>query len=265
VNLKAARRGVILVVSLGFLFLRFAPIYLRAVLAGRAVLPRERAEWMHRCGRTMLWAMGIRFRIEGQIPPETVVVVANHLSYLDIVIASAAMPFAFVAKEEIGGWPAFGSLARMGGTIFLNRASRASAWEAADRMVERLGQGVATFFFPEGTSTDGSELARFHSTLFAAAIETGCSVVPAAIFYEPYGVGMTEREVCWFGDDAFLPHLMKVLGLTQFTAVIRFGRPERYPDRRTAAWRSHDAIERLRGQGSVAHPYELVSSGGKPS
>ena len=251
-NLRAAWRGVILIGSIGFCFLRFVPILLRAVLTGRDVLPGERADWMHRCGRTMLRAMGIRFRIEGQVPSETVVVVANHLSYLDIVIAASAMPCAFVAKEEIALWPAFGSLARMGQTIFLNRASRASAWEAADRMVERLQRGVSTLFFPEGTSTDGSELARFHSTLFAAAIETGCRVVPAAIFYEPHGAGMAEREVCWYGDDAFLPHLVKVLGLSQFTAVLRFGAPESYPDRRTAAWRSHDAVERLRRQGSAA-------------
>jgi len=241
----------ILIFSVGLCFLQFFTIYLRAVLAGRAVRPYERAQWMQRCGLTMLRAMGIRFRIEGEIPAGAVLIVANHLSYLDIVIASSATPCSFVAKEEIAGWPAFGSLARMGGTVFLNRASRASAWEAADRMVERLGQGVPMLFFPEGTSTDGSELARFHSTLFAAAIETGCSVVPAAIFYEPYGAGIKERDVCWYGDDAFLPHLVKMLGLTQFTAVIRFGAPERYPDRRTAAWRSHDAIEMLRKEGSA--------------
>ena len=248
---KAAWRGVILIVSIAFCFLRFALIFLRAALRGRGVLPHERAEWMHHCGRTFLHAMGIRFRIEGNPPAGKVVVVANHLSYLDIVIAGAAMPCSFVAKQEIASWPAFGSLARMGRTIFLDRASRASAWDAADRMVERLAQGVPVLFFPEGTSTDGSELLRFHSTLFAAAIETGSSVVPTAIFYEPHGAGLNERTLCWYGDDAFLPHLIKVLGGNDFTAVIRFGAPERYPDRRTAAWRSHDAIESLRKQGSA--------------
>ena len=248
---KAAWRGVILLASVVFCFLRFAPIFLRAALSGRDVLPYERAEWMHRCGLTFLHAMGIRFRVEGNPPAGRAVVVANHLSYLDIVIAGAAMPLSFVSKKEIAGWPAFGILARMGWTIFLDRASRASAWEAADRMVERLRQGVPVLFFPEGTSTDGSELLRFHSTLFAAAIETGSSVVPAAIFYEPRGAGMSERSLCWYGDESFLPHLVKVLGLDQFTAVIRFGAPERYPDRRTAAWRSHDAIETLRKQGSA--------------
>jgi len=199
----------------------------------------------------MLRAMGIRFRVEGKVPAGTVVVVANHLSYLDIVIASAAMPCAFIAKKEIAHWPAFGSLARIGQTIFLDRTSRASAWEAADRMVERLREGVPVLFFPEGTSTDGSELLRFHSTLFTAAIETRCSVVPAAIFYEPQGAELAERDLCWYGDAAFLPHLIKVLGLDQFTAVIRFGTPEFFPDRRTAAWRSHDAVETLRKQGSL--------------
>lgn len=262
-NRRAAWRGVILIVSIAFCFLRFVPYCWRALLAGRTVLPSERAQWLHRCGRTMLRAMGIRFRLEGQIPAGTAVVVANHLSYLDIVIAAAAMPCAFVAKEEIAAWPVFGTMARMAQTIFLNRASRASAWAAADQMVARLHQGVSTLFFPEGTSTDGSELARFHSTLFAAAIETGCPVVPAAIFYRPHAAGMAERDLCWYGDDAFLPHLLKVLGLDHFTAVIRFGAPQHCPDRRTAAWRSHDAVEMLRTPGSAASRREVVQNSGQ--
>jgi 1-acyl-sn-glycerol-3-phosphate acyltransferase len=189
--------------------------------------------------------MGIRYRVEGELPSGSAVIVANHLSYLDIVIAGAAVPCAFVAKQEIARWPVFGILARLGRTIFLDRSSRASAWEAADRMVERLGEGVPVIFFPEGTSTDGSEVIRFHSTLFASAVETGCAVIPVAIFYEPQG-GVTERDLCWFGEESFLPHLLKVLSLNDFTAVIRFGQPEHYPDRRTAAWRSHDAVESMR-------------------
>jgi len=201
---------------------------------------------MHISGRKVLAAMGIRYRVEGEFPKGSTLIAANHLSYLDIVIASAAVPCAFVAKQEISHWPAFGTLARLGGTIFLDRESRISAWEAADKMVERMEDGVPVLFFPEGTSTDGVEVLRFHSTLFEPAIDRGLSVTPAAIFYEPSGSWVTERDVCWFGEDAFLPHLLQVLGLNDFVAVVRFGMPEVFPDRYTAAWRSHDAVAQMR-------------------
>ena len=195
--------------------------------------------------------MGIRWRVEGALPSASTLVVANHLSYLDIVIASVAVPCAFVAKKEIADWPVFGPLGTIGGTIFLDRASRASAWATVDVMAERLADQVPVLFFPEGTSTDGGQVTRFHSTLFASAVEGGLPVTPAAIFYEPHAENITERDVCWFGDDAFLPHLLQVLALRDFTAVMSFGTPEIYPDRRTAAWRSHDAVECLRAKGSA--------------
>ena len=257
--MKAAWRGILLLLSLTICAARFSSVWLISVLHGRRVTSMQRAEWMRYCGRLVLAAMGIGARVEGRVPTGSTLIVANHLSYLDIVIASAAVPSAFVAKSEIASWPAFGTLARLGGTIFVNRISRVSAWEVADRMAERLAEGVPVLLFPEGTSTDGSEVTRFHSTLFAAAVEGGLPVTPAAIFYEASGE-LRERDLCWFGNDSFFPHLLRVLGITVFTAVVRFGEPERYPDRRTAAWRSHDAVERLRGWRNVPAKTEALIS-----
>jgi lyso-ornithine lipid O-acyltransferase len=232
-------------------FFRYTGLWLVARLRGRAVTPLERAQWMQSSGKLVLTAMGIRWRVEGVLPSGSTLVVANHLSYLDIVIASVAVPCAFVAKKEIADWPVFGPLGAIGGTIFLDRASRASAWATVDVMAERLADQVPVLFFPEGTSTDGRQVTRFHSTLFAPAVESGLPVMPAAIFYEPHAEGVAERDVCWYGDEAFLPHLLQVLALRDFTAVMCFGTPEIYPDRRTAAWRSHDAVECLRAKGSA--------------
>ena len=94
-------------------------------------------------------------------------VVANHLSYLDIVILSAAMPCFFVAKAEIDKWPYFGKAARVGGTMFIDRSSLASAERVAAMIGERLKLPVPVLFFPEGTSTDGTML-RFHSQAIRA-------------------------------------------------------------------------------------------------
>jgi 1-acyl-sn-glycerol-3-phosphate acyltransferase len=245
--LRAAWRGILLVTSLGFCAVRFQATRLIAFVLGRRVTSRQRAEWMHFCGRIVMAAMGIHARVEGELPTGSTLIVANHLSYLDIMIVSAALPCAFVAKREIGRWPFFGPLSKMGGAIFVDRENRASSWETAEEMAERLAECVPVVLFPEGTSTDGREVIRFKSTLFEPAVEAGLNVVPAAIFYEPHGDGLEERDVCWYGDDLFLPHLLQVLGVDGFTAVVRFGKPERFPDRSTAAWRSHDAVEAMRG------------------
>jgi 1-acyl-sn-glycerol-3-phosphate acyltransferase len=90
-------------------------------------------------------------------------VVSNHLSYIDILVLAAAMPCFFVAKIEIGGWPFFGKAARSNGTIFVDRGSLASAMSVAEQMTERLKLPipVPVLLFPEGTSTDGSQVIRF--------------------------------------------------------------------------------------------------------
>lgn len=226
--------------------MRFFFTWLSARIRRRPVTQQQRAEWMHFCGLIVLKAIGIQYRVEGEIPAGAVLIAANHLSYLDIVIFSAAVPSLFVAKDEIASWPAFGTLSRLGGTIYVDRESRLSAWDAAETMALRLAENVPVLFFPEGTSTDGSEVLRFHSTLFEAAVESGLPVVPAAVFYEPVGGAAQERDLCWFGDDLFLSHLKQVLELDGFLAVVRFGDAEVFPDRRAAAWRSHDAVARLR-------------------
>ena len=127
----------------------------------------------------------------------------------------------------------------MGGAIFVDRSSRVSAWETAEEMAQRLVANVPVVLFPEGTSTDGGDVLRFHSTLFASAVEAALPVVPAAVFYERTGAG-AERDLCWFADEAFLPHLLRVLHVEGFTAVVRFGNSENLSATvQTAAWRSH--------------------------
>jgi len=265
VSWRAAWRGLILVLSLTLCYLRFGWVWAWSTLKGRPVSSQQRAEWMHFCGRIVLSAIGIDYRVEGEPPAGATLIVANHLSYLDIAICSAAAPSTFVAKREIAEWPGFGTLARLGGTIFVDRVSRISAWEVADRMTQRLAERVPVLLFPEGTSTDGSEVIRFHPTLFAAAVEGELPVTTAAIFYEPHGAETLERDLCWFGDELFFPHLLRVLGVDGFTAVVRFGKPEVYPDRKTAAWRSHDSVARMREAapeplGEVAPVHERTGS-----
>ena len=259
-SLKAVQRGLLLCLTIVVSFLRYGLLRLAVAFKGRSVMPYERAIWMQQSNRLVIQAMGIRLRVEGPVPRHPTLIAANHLSYLDIVIASAAIPCAFVAKHEIAEWPIFGSLGTLGGSIFIDRASRVSAWDAVDRMAQRLSDGIPVLFFPEGTSTDGSEVIRFHSTLFAPAVELAIQVTPLAIFYVPdnskstqaqKGSGLKEKDLCWYGDDLFFPHLLRVLGVEGFTAVLRFGQPELFADRQTAAWRTHDAVAQLRNDSTA--------------
>lgn len=209
----------------------------------------DRALWIQSTSRMVLRSLGIESEVVGE-PPRSGVVVSNHLSYLDIVILSSAMPCFFVAKAEIDRWPFFGKAARTGGTLFIDRSSLRSAEKVAAMIAERLPLPVPVLFFPEGTSTDGSSVLRFHSRLFEPAIRAGATITTATLRYVLVD-GAEERDLCWFGDDPFLPHLWKALGTKGFTAEVRFGEPQVYPHRRVAADETHAEITAVRNGDSI--------------
>ena len=219
-------------------------------LRGPMALER-RALWLQASARSILISLGIESQVEGQ-PPACGLVVANHLSYLDILIISAAMPCFFVAKMEIDGWPYFGRAARTGGTIFLDRSSRASAKSVAEQIGERLQLPVPVLLFPEGTSTDGAQVLRFHSRLIDPATTAGAPITAAAVRYVVEDGDVEERELCWYGDESFTTHLWKVLGVAGFSARLWFGEPQIYSDRRIAADRTHAEITAWREAGALA-------------
>lgn len=177
--------------------------------------------------------------------PAQGLVCSNHLSYLDILIYAAVLPCVFVAKREVERWPAIGALARCGGTIFLDRQSRLSADEVAHQMEHALRAGVAVLLFPEGTSTDGSSVLRFHPTLLEPAVRAHAEITPAAIGYR--WPGGEERAMCWYGDQPFLPHLLATLGRPGVAAEVDFY-PERAPfaERKAAALELREKVEAMR-------------------
>jgi 1-acyl-sn-glycerol-3-phosphate acyltransferase len=219
--------------------------YWRLRLRGPITMER-RALWTQASAKGILTGLGIDYHVQGQ-PPVEGLVVSNHLSYLDILILSAAMPCFFVAKMEIGGWPFFGKAARTGGTIFLDRSSLASAMSVADQMSERLKLPIPVLLFPEGTSTDGSEVLPFHPRLIDPATSGGSPITAAAVRYIIDG-GVEERELCWYGDTEFVPHLLKALETPGFSARVRFGKPRFYTDRRAAANATHKEVTSMRVQ-----------------
>jgi 1-acyl-sn-glycerol-3-phosphate acyltransferase len=240
-SFRALRRAVALAWSLALVVVRFWLIRIRGPLT-----MEQKAQWSQMASRTVLGALGIHYRVDGQ-PPAEGLVVSNHLSYLDILLIAAAMPCFFVAKMEISGWPFFGKAALSNGTIFLDRSSMASAQSVAEQMVDRLKLPIPVLLFPEGTSTDGSSVLPFHPRLIDPATSTGRPVTAAAVRYVIDG-GVEERELCWYGDVSFLPHLLKALDTPGFCARVRFGKPKTYPDRRAAANATHAEVASMRVQ-----------------
>ena len=239
-SLQLIRRAVALGLALITTILRFWMLR----LSGPRTLER-RARWLQESCLRVLRSMEIECDVEGRIPAHGLVV-ANHLSYLDIVVLSAVMPCFFVAKAEIWRWPFFGKAARVGGTLFLDRASVASAEKVSERIRERLKLPVPVLLFPEGTSTDGT-MRRFHGRLFEPAIRAEAPVTAVAIRYVTSD-GTPERELCWFGDASFGPHLLRTLGKPEFRAELHFGEPRVYAHRRIAARETFTEIAAMREQ-----------------
>jgi 1-acyl-sn-glycerol-3-phosphate acyltransferase len=242
---RAIRRAVALVFALVLSIIRYWLLRLR----GPITLER-RALWGQQTARLILACVGIRCRVEGT-PPTQGLVVANHLSIIDVLILSADMPCFFVAKIEVGGLSYFGKAARACGTIFLDRSSLESAVSVADQMIERFKLKIPVLLFPEGTSTDGVQLLPFHPRLIDPATSTGTQITTATVRYVLKG-GRPEKELCWYGDEPFGTHMLKILGVAGFTAMVRFGEPRTYPDRRAAADATRAEIAAFRAQMPLA-------------
>jgi 1-acyl-sn-glycerol-3-phosphate acyltransferase len=136
----------------------------------------------------------------------------------------------FVAKAEVARWPLFGLAARLTGTIFVQRVGGAAKTQS-EEMRRRLLAGENLMLFPEGTSTDGSGVAFFKSSLFAMAERlppgVDLAVQPVALTYTRAldGTPLTGplRELyCWFGDATMFPHLMRMLSLPGAEVEVRF-------------------------------------------
>jgi len=153
-------------------------------------------------------AMGIEVRVEGQPVRRGVLYVANHVSWLDILALGGATDTAFVSKDDVGAWPLVGMLARIGGTIFIDRQSRRAARGQADQLAAALLSLEPIALFPEGTTGDGISLLPFRPALFASVAPPppGIVVQPVAIDY-----GDAASEICWTGDEDLGPNARKVL------------------------------------------------------
>lgn len=131
----------------------------------------------------LLVMLGIELRDRGVWPSARCLIVANHVSWLDIYAVNALAPATFVCKDDVRSWPLLGWLVAKTGSIFVERAKRTATQRAAQRIRARLEAGDVVVVFPEGTTTDGSNVLPFHSGLLQAAIDAECALQPLAVRY----------------------------------------------------------------------------------
>jgi 1-acyl-sn-glycerol-3-phosphate acyltransferase len=191
----------------------------------RPATREERADWLHRFCARALRRLGIEICVEGTFP-ERGAVISNHLSYVDIVVFAALHPCVFVAKAEMQGWPVVGWMTTMSGTVYVARGHGGSAMKARKGMQAAVDAGLPVVFFPEGTTSNGSQLLKFHSGLLAQVIEGGAPVTAAYLRYdlaEKNGPDVSvANDVCYWGDRNMLAHIFKLLGLHGVRAQVRF-------------------------------------------
>jgi lyso-ornithine lipid O-acyltransferase len=191
----------------------------------RPATRQQRAEWLHRFCARALRGMDIGIRVVGEFP-EHGAVISNHLSYLDIIVFAALQPCVFVSKAEIERWPVVGWMTTMAGTVYVARGHGGSALQARKGMLGAMNAGLPVVFFPEGTTSNGSGLLKFHSGLLAQVINSGLPVTAAYLRYsfaEENGSDVSvAHDVCYWGDRNMLVHILKFLGLRGVRVEVRF-------------------------------------------
>lgn len=163
---------------------------------------------------------GVEVTTVGPLPEGPVVIAPNHLGWIDplaILSATRAIP---VAKSEVEGWPIVGPAIAASGTLFVRRGQAHSGAVVLRRAARALRAGVAVLNFPEGTTSDGSDVLPFKRGVFGLAIRERVPVVPLALRFDP-------PELAWVGDDAFVPHYLATAARRVSRIELRFGEPLR--------------------------------------
>ncbi|MDZ7680215.1 MAG: lysophospholipid acyltransferase family protein [Fodinibius sp.] len=177
-----------------------------------------------------LWAtltaliIGMQITKKGEPPKPPFFLVANHLSYLDVVPLWRYLDGTFVAKSEIKSWPFFGWATQTLGVLFIDRAHKQDAYRMNNRIAETISNEQGVIIFPEGTSTSGKQVLPFNAPLLAYPARNTMPVHFATVRYRSrYDRWPAHKHICWWGDMPFLPHFWELLKMPRFEVTISFG------------------------------------------
>lgn len=179
-------------------------------------VPKLRAWWLRRGAGIV----DLRVLTRGCPAEGPALLLANHISWLDILALATWCEAGFVAKGEVGDWPLLGWMFRAGGTEFVQRGSHAGFQQLLANLTRRLRAGETLMLFPEGTSRASVTPGRFRPRLLQAAAEAGVPVQPVAIYYGAAPEELT--RVAFVGEETFLHHLWLLLGSGPVVAEVSF-------------------------------------------
>ncbi|RDJ26622.1 1-acyl-sn-glycerol-3-phosphate acyltransferase [Bosea caraganae] len=191
--------------------------------------------------RLVCLCLGVRRTERGTPPPkgEGGLIVANHVSWLDICVIGAERPLSFVAKAEVSGWPVIGFLAKVQRTLFIDRTRRSATAGMTAEMGQRLADGQSVVLFAEGTTGDGTRILPLRSSLLGAVHEAigrsgednDVTVYPLTITYTGFhgmAGGRVERSaLAWYGDTELAPHLKAMFEAGAIDVELTWGEPIR--------------------------------------
>jgi 1-acyl-sn-glycerol-3-phosphate acyltransferase len=196
--------------------------------------------------RVQVWAvellghLGIALDVRGQ-PPVTgpVLLVANHISWLDIPVMHAARHCRFVSKSDVQDWPLVGTLATAAGTLYIERSSRRDASRMVGLMAAALRDNEVLAVFPEGTTGDGRALLAFHANLLQAAVVADALAQPVGLRFVDQASGQVSHAPSYTGDETLLGSIWRTVCAPPLVAVVHYGAPELAQGRERRAWIAH--------------------------
>lgn len=216
-------------------------------LAFPLIADERRQALRRRWSQQLLGILKVRLELRGQPPASGGMLVANHISWLDIYAISAIQPAVFVSKAEVRAWPLIGWLAAKTGTLFLQRGSRVHVRSINEEIDKVLRSGGHVTVFPEGTTTDGSQLLHFHAALLQPAITARRPLQALALAYRSHD-GRPSSAAAYAGETTMWQSLLRLAREPRMVLIIEAAAPlatEGF-DRRALAVRAKTLIaERL--------------------
>lgn len=202
--------------------------FLPVLVAGIALIPPVRAlpagvrdRLVRLWARTLLGALGVTVRLAPPPAHGGVLVVANHVSWLDIPLIASGRPGRSVAKAEVAKWPVLGRLVSSGGTVLVERDRLRALPAAVDAVAGVLRAGRPVVVFPEGSTWCGRESGRFRPAFFEAAVRSGAPVQPVTIRYR-LADGRPTSVPAFVGDDDLVTSLARVVAVRGLVAEVTF-------------------------------------------
>lgn len=175
-----------------------------------------RQRWM----RTLCLVLNVDVERYGRASSKPSLIVANHVSWIDVLVIGSSTPCAFVAKRNVLAWPLIGKLAQMAGTVFVDRENRRNAVDSMRSITQFLAKGCSVAVFPEGTTSAGATVQTFHRLLFEAPVRGKYNTQAAAVYYP--GNMQASSHVPFVGEQSFGAHLVGLLSAGKTRSEIYF-------------------------------------------